>query len=178
MRLFPANNSQTYGIMTKGHSTIPHLCCLSAAEIEVAPGVGIPVLILYKGTIAPQIHRYGPAAFGTVWAGSAGTSIFRCSAWGAFSCRFTIMWRLHSDGSVVPQEISGRFHGDFSGFLVGKENALFHFHENPNQERPVGKSVYAVLDNKLFAIQQTRREKMESITLQDLVDDINHLLSQ
>lgn len=61
---------------------------------------------------------------------------------------------------------------------VEKEEALFHFHENPNPECPVGKSVHAVLDNKLLAIQETMREKMESITLQDLIDDMNHLLSQ
>lgn len=61
---------------------------------------------------------------------------------------------------------------------VEKEEALFHFHENPNPKCPVGKNVHAVLDNKLLAIQETMREKMESITLQDLINDMNHLLSQ
>lgn len=59
---------------------------------------------------------------------------------------------------------------------VEKEEALFHFHENPNPECPVGKNVHAVLDNKLFAIQEVMREKMESVTLQDLVDDLNDIL--
>lgn len=58
---------------------------------------------------------------------------------------------------------------------VEKEEALFHFHENPNPECPVGKNVHAVLDSKLFAIQEAMREKMESITLQDLIDDMNNL---
>ena len=61
---------------------------------------------------------------------------------------------------------------------VEKEEALFHFHENPNPECPVGKNVHAVLDNKLFAIQEAMREKMASITLQDLIDDMNHMLTQ
>ena len=60
--------------------------------------------------------------------------------------------------------------------VVEKEEALFHFHENPNPECPVGKNVHAVLDNKLFAIREAMREKMESITLQDLIDDMNDIL--
>ncbi|MBS6396601.1 MAG: Rrf2 family transcriptional regulator [Clostridiales bacterium] len=59
---------------------------------------------------------------------------------------------------------------------VEKEEALFHFHENPNPECPVGKNVHAVLDNKLFAIREVMREKMKSITLQDLIDDMNNIL--
>lgn len=59
---------------------------------------------------------------------------------------------------------------------VEKEEALFHFHENPNPECPIGKNVHAVLDNKLFAIREVMREKMKSITLQDLIDDMNNIL--
>lgn len=59
---------------------------------------------------------------------------------------------------------------------VEKEEVLFHFHENPNPECPVGKNIHAILDNKLFAIQEAMREKMESITLQDLIDDLNDIL--
>lgn len=59
---------------------------------------------------------------------------------------------------------------------VEKEEELFHFHENPNPECPVGKNVHAVLDDKLFAIREAMREKMESITLQDLINDMSSLL--
>lgn len=59
---------------------------------------------------------------------------------------------------------------------VEKEEALFHFHENPNPECPVGKSVHAVLDKKLLAVQEAMREKMGTITLQDLIDDMNDVL--
>ena len=58
---------------------------------------------------------------------------------------------------------------------VEKEEVLFHFHENPNPECPVGKNVHAVLDKKLLAIQEAMREKMESITLQDLIDDMKDI---
>lgn len=59
---------------------------------------------------------------------------------------------------------------------VEKKEALFHFHENPNPECPVGKNVHAVLDNKLFDIQEAMRKKMKSITLQDLIDDMGNIL--
>lgn len=61
---------------------------------------------------------------------------------------------------------------------VEKEEALFHFHENPNPECPVGKNVHAVLDRRLLSIQEAMREQMEAITLQDLIDDMDHIPEQ
>lgn len=61
---------------------------------------------------------------------------------------------------------------------VEKQEELFHFHENPNPECPVGRNVHAVLDHNLFAIQEAMREKMQSITLQSLIDDMNNILAQ
>lgn len=60
---------------------------------------------------------------------------------------------------------------------VEKEEVLFHFHENPNPDCPVGKNVHAVLDSRLFSIQEVMREQMKSITLQDLINDMNNLLA-
>ena len=60
---------------------------------------------------------------------------------------------------------------------VEKEEALFHFHENPNPECPVGKNVHAVLDRRLFSIQEAMQEQMDSITLQDLIDDMKGMLA-
>lgn len=59
---------------------------------------------------------------------------------------------------------------------VEKEETLFRFHENPNPKCPVGKNVHAVLDNRLLAVQEAMQEKMESITLQNLIDDLNKIL--
>lgn len=59
---------------------------------------------------------------------------------------------------------------------VEKEEELFHFHENPNPECPVGKNVHAVLDNRLLAIQEAMKQQMISVTLQDLIDDMNNML--
>lgn len=61
---------------------------------------------------------------------------------------------------------------------VEKEEMLFHFHENPNPECPVGKNVHAVLDRRLFSIQEAMQKQMGSITLQDLIDDMDGMLAQ
>lgn len=61
---------------------------------------------------------------------------------------------------------------------VEKEEELFHFHENPNPECPVGKNVHAVLSDKLLAVQEAMFKQMSSITLQNLIDDMNKLSAQ
>ena len=61
---------------------------------------------------------------------------------------------------------------------VEKEEMLFHFHENPNPECPVGKNVHAVLDRRLLSIQDAMQKQMGSITLQDLIDDMDGILAQ
>lgn len=61
---------------------------------------------------------------------------------------------------------------------VEKDEELFHFHDNPNPKCPVGRNIHAVLDNKLFGIQEVMRNQMVSITLQDLIDDMNCKLSK
>ena len=61
---------------------------------------------------------------------------------------------------------------------VEKDEALFHFHENPNPECPVGKRVHAVLDGKLSAIQEAMRKQMASVTLQDLLEDLDRMTAQ
>lgn len=60
---------------------------------------------------------------------------------------------------------------------VEKDEILFHFHENPNPECPVGKNVHAVLDRRLLSVQEAMRKELSSVTLQDLLDDLGRLLS-
>lgn len=49
---------------------------------------------------------------------------------------------------------------------------LFHFHENPNPECPVGRSVHTVLDGKLCDFQSALENSMRAVTLQTLIDDL------
>lgn len=45
---------------------------------------------------------------------------------------------------------------------------LFHFHENPNPECPVGRNIHALLDQKLQAIQGAMEDEMKRYTIEDL----------
>ncbi|MDD3745696.1 MAG: Rrf2 family transcriptional regulator [Anaerostipes sp.] len=48
---------------------------------------------------------------------------------------------------------------------------LFHFHENPNKECPVGRNIHNVLDDKLNRVQTAMENEMRSITIQEIVED-------
>lgn len=48
---------------------------------------------------------------------------------------------------------------------------LFHFHENSNQECPVGRNIHRILDGKLEQVQRAMEQEMEKITLADVIRD-------
>ncbi len=58
------------------------------------------------------------------------------------------------------------------------DGKLFHFHENPNPNCPVGRSVHPVLDGRLEQIQRAMEKEMQSITLEDIFKDTNKYLEQ
>ena len=55
---------------------------------------------------------------------------------------------------------------------------LFHFHESPNPECPVGRNIHALLDDKLKARQGAMEEEMRKYTLLDLRSGITELLEK
>lgn len=57
-----------------------------------------------------------------------------------------------------------------------EENTLFHFHENPNLNCPVGKNVHNILDDKLIRVQKAMERELESITLADVKKDLEKYL--
>ena len=58
-----------------------------------------------------------------------------------------------------------------------ENETLFHFHENPNTECPVGKNIHNVLDDKLMRVQDAMERELASITLQDVKDDLSKYLA-
>lgn len=56
-----------------------------------------------------------------------------------------------------------------------EDGELFHFHENPNPECPVGKNIHRVLDDKLTEIQRAMENEMKKYTIADVVKDIKQL---
>ncbi len=55
---------------------------------------------------------------------------------------------------------------------------LFHFHESPNLQCPVGRNIHALLDSRLKAIQGAMEEEMKKATLADLRSGMHDLLSK
>lgn len=53
-----------------------------------------------------------------------------------------------------------------------EDNKLFHFHENPNQNCPVGQNIHNVLDDKLQRVQDAMERELASITLADVKKDL------
>ena len=55
---------------------------------------------------------------------------------------------------------------------VDEQEGLFHFHEQPNPDCPVGGNIHKALDGKLDEIQVAMEERMKLITVQDVADDV------
>ena len=57
-----------------------------------------------------------------------------------------------------------------------EDNNLFHFHENPNENCPVGRNIHQILDNKLLMVQQAMEKELSSITLADVCKDMKKMV--
>lgn len=55
---------------------------------------------------------------------------------------------------------------------------LFHFHENPNKQCPVGRNIHSILDGKLQQVQQAMEEKLKDITIADVIADTKYYIGQ
>ena len=53
------------------------------------------------------------------------------------------------------------------------DEQLFHFHENPNQQCPVGKNIHNVLDDRLHQVQKTMEDKLAAMTLADVKKEVS-----
>ena len=54
---------------------------------------------------------------------------------------------------------------------------LFHFHDNPNPNCPVGRNIHKSLDDKLNLIQEAMEKQMQQITIEDMVKDTQKYIS-
>ena len=50
--------------------------------------------------------------------------------------------------------------------------SLFHFHENPNPDCPVGKNIHAALDGSLNEIQCAFEKKLKEVSVKDIAAKI------
>lgn len=52
------------------------------------------------------------------------------------------------------------------------DSGLFHFHEKPNTDCPVGKNIHRALDFRLQKVQLVMENELRKITLADVAEDV------
>lgn len=58
-----------------------------------------------------------------------------------------------------------------------ESESLFHFHENPNPECPVGRNIHSILDEKLLRVQNAMEHEMQNITLAEIERDLQNCIT-
>ena len=53
-----------------------------------------------------------------------------------------------------------------------QENTLFHFHENPNPDCPVGRNIHKILDGRRLKVQQAMERELQGMTMADVMADL------
>jgi len=59
-----------------------------------------------------------------------------------------------------------------------EQGKLFRIHENPNKDCPIGRNIYEILDGRLSAIQEVMELKLRSMSLSDILSDLNDLIEE
>ncbi len=59
-----------------------------------------------------------------------------------------------------------------------EKGALFHFHENPSSDCPVGRNIHHILDDKLLRVQSAMERELASLTLEDVKADTQKYLQE
>jgi len=52
-----------------------------------------------------------------------------------------------------------------------EKEGLFHFHENPNANCPVGRNIHYVMDGRLVRVQAAMDKELSSMTIADVIAD-------
>lgn len=52
-----------------------------------------------------------------------------------------------------------------------EEEGLFHFHENPNANCPVGRNIHYVMDERLARVQSAMEKELSSMTIAEVIAD-------
>ena len=58
------------------------------------------------------------------------------------------------------------------------DEGLFHFHENPNAECPVGRNIHKAMDGRLEAAQAALENELKSTTLAQVVADTRKIIDE
>ena len=95
----------------------------------------------------------------------------------------TVLSQLKSSGIITARRGSGGANlakplEEISLYDVYKavdsvsEDGLFHFHENPNTDCPVGKNIHYAMDERLTKAQSAMERELKNMNLKDVVEDV------
>lgn len=81
-------------------------------------------------------------------------------------------------GTIVTKPLGEISFLDIYNAVECVENGeLFHFHENPSTNCPVGRNIHYILDDKLLRVQNALEKELALITLADVKQDTEKYLS-
>lgn len=82
-------------------------------------------------------------------------------------------------GTTIAKELDEISFFDIYNAVECVENGeLFHFHENPNSNCPVGRNIHNVLDTKLEQVQNALESELKKITLKDVIQDTRYYIAK
>ena len=58
------------------------------------------------------------------------------------------------------------------------KDGLFHFHDNPNTDCPVGNSIHYAMDERLRRAQTAMEEELKKVNLKDVVEDVKEKIKK
>ena len=100
-----------------------------------------------------------------------------------------VLAMLRSAGIVTTRQGSGGAHlarplseitlyDVYSAVECVDDEGLFHFHENPNAQCPVGRNIHKVMDGRLSAVQTAMENELKAVSLAEIVEDTKRIISE
>ena len=81
-----------------------------------------------------------------------------------------------SGGAAISKPLTEITFLDVYNAVECVEGELFHFHENPNMQCPVGRNIHNILDARLFRVQVAMENELKKITLEEVVKDADRYI--
>mgnify|MGYP001778802759 CR=1 FL=1 len=77
-----------------------------------------------------------------------------------------------SGGASIVKDLNDITLYDVYRAVDSVEGELFHFHEHPNPDCPVGKNIHALLDDCLVDAQRAMENELKKVTLASLAEEL------
>ena len=94
-----------------------------------------------------------------------------------------VLGKLREAGIVETRQGSGganlaRPLNEITLYDVYNDEGLFHFHENPNADCPVGRNIHKVMDGRLGAAQQALENELKRTTIAEVISDTRKIIEK